>query len=269
MITLDQLTYAYRKGTEALTNASASIGGGVYLLLGENGAGKTTLLHVIAGLLYPTLGRCLLDGEPMSLRRPEEMTRVFFLGDNMEFPACSIEEMTEIHAIFYPRFDPDMLRRNLAQFGLTGKERLDKLSLGNRHKSQVAYALSLCADLLLLDEPANGLDISSRATLQAMFAGSVGPEQTVIVSTHVIADLQNLYDGVIILSHGQIKLADTIDALLERVAFTVSPIPPVNAIYSERRLVTFHSIVKAGSIPESADVDYLLLFNAIHNNKTL
>lgn len=269
MIELEKLTYAYRKGTEALSNASASIGGGIHLLLGENGAGKTTLLHLMAGLLYPTSGKCLLDGVAMSLRRPEELSRVFFLGDNMEFPASTIEQMVKVHARFYPTFDAAMLADNLQRFGLTGKEPLHRLSLGNRHKSQVAYALALRTETLLLDEPANGLDLTSRALLQSMIASCVTPEQTVIVSTHIVADLQNLYDGVIVLSKGKLMLADTVEAILGRVAFTVGPVPPVVALYGERRLGMFHSIVKAGPGVESGDIDYLLLFNAIQHNVNL
>lgn len=168
MIVLNNLTYRYRKGAEALTDVSASIGPGIHLLLGENGAGKTTLLHVMAGLLYPSSGECLIDGEDASRRLPSELSRMFFLGDNMPFPAKTINEMSRIHAVFYPGFDPVQLQENLKSFGLTGDEPIAKMSLGNRHKSQVAYALALRTDILLLDEPANGLDISAKQALQSM-----------------------------------------------------------------------------------------------------
>lgn len=265
MIILNNLTYVYRKGAEALSNASASIGGGIWLLLGENGAGKTTLLHLIAGLLYPTSGECLFDGDRMSDRLPEDMCRVFFLSDDMDFPCHTIEEMKRLHAVFYPRFDAELLRRNLERFGMTGKERLDRMSLGNRHKAQVAYALSLRTAVLLLDEPANGLDIPSRQLLQSMIAESVEPEQTVIVSTHIVSDLRNLYDGVIVLSGGRLLMADTVDRLLGKVSFTVSQIPPVAPIYMERRFSRFHCIAAAGDNPDSGDVDFELLFNALRN----
>lgn len=269
MIILNNLTYVYRKGAEALSNASASIGGGIYLLLGENGAGKTTLLHVIAGLLHPAGGECLIDGEPTSGRKPEIMRRVFFLGDNMSFPFVSIEEMTRCHAVFYPTFDAEMLNRNLQRFGMTGEERLDKLSLGNRHKAQLAYALALRTEVLLFDEPANGLDIPSRQQLQTMIAECVEPRQTVIISTHIVSDLRNLYDGVLVLSRGKLLLADTTDSLLGRVSFTVTTVPPVSPLYMERRLNSFHAILPAGDSDESGDVDYELLFNALRNNVKL
>ncbi len=269
MIILNDLTYVYRKGAEALCNASASIGGGVYLLLGENGAGKTTLLHIIAGLLYPSKGECSLDGYNISERRPEIMRSIFFLGDNMKFPFVSIEEMVKCHAPLFPTFDAEMLRSNLARFGMTGKERLRKLSLGNRHKAQLAYALSLRTAVLLFDEPANGLDIPSRQQLQKMIAECVTEEQTVIVSTHIVSDLRNLYDGVLVLSRGKLLLADTVDSLLGRVSFTVTSVPPVAPLYMERRFNSFHAICNVADAEESCDVDYELLFNALHHNVKL
>lgn len=269
MITLKNLTYAYRKGVEVLSNASASIGGGIYLLLGENGAGKTTLLHLTAGLLSPAKGECLIDGSPVSERRPEIMSRVFFLGDNMDFPFVSIEEMTRCHAVFYPDFDPEMLRRNLDRFGMTGRERFSRMSLGNRHKAQLAYALALRTEVLLLDEPANGLDIPSRLHLQSMIAECVTPDQTVIVSTHIVSDLRNLYDGVLVLSRGRLVLADTVDSLLQRVSFTVTSEPPVAPLYVERRFNAYHAISPADSCDESCDVDDELLFKALLNDVKL
>lgn len=266
MIILNNLTYVYRKGVEALSNASASIGGGIYLLLGENGAGKTTLLHVIAGLLYPSSGECLLDNSAISNRCPEDMCRIFFLGDNMDFPFVSIDEMVKCHAVFYPNFDAEMLRRNLDRFDMTGKEHFNRLSLGNRHKAQLAYALSLRTEVLLFDEPANGLDIPSRLQLQTMIAECADPGQTVIISTHIISDLRNLYDGVLVLSRGRLLLAETVDSLLDRVSFTVTSVPPVSPLYMERRVNAFHAIMPASVETESVDVDYELLFNALHNN---
>ncbi len=264
MIVLNNLTYRYRKGAEALTDVSASIGSGIQLLLGENGAGKTTLLHIIAGLLYPSSGECLVDGADISKRTPSQLSRVFFLGDNMPFPAKTINEMVRIHAVFYPGFDQEQLNRNLSSFGFTGDEPIAKLSLGNRHKAQVAYALALRTDVLLLDEPANGLDIAAKQALQTMIASNVSEEQTVIISTHTVNDFQNLFDGVIVLSRSRLLLSKTTDDIVSRIAFRVSPIPAVNPVYEESRINLFHSITENTDDTDS-DIDYILLYNAIMN----
>ncbi len=264
-IALKDLRYHYRSGREdALDGISAAISPGIHLLLGENGAGKTTLLHIIDGLLFPTGGECRIDGAPTSWRLPSILSQTAFLAPGMEFPAATIDELARIHAQFYPRFSPEMLAENLARFGLKSSDRLRRLSMGSRQKAAVAYILSLRTPVVLLDEPATGLDIESKQTLQQMIAACVEPDQTIIVSTHNIADLQNLYDGVMILNHGRMMLCESTDNVLERIAFTVSATTPDDAIFSEMRMGRCHSIVPNPSGSICSDIDYRLLYLALH-----
>lgn len=185
----------------------------------------------------------------------------------MELPALTINEMVKIHAQFYPSFSPETLASNLREFGMDGSEKLKRLSMGNRQKATVAYILSLKTPVVLLDEPATGLDIDSKQTLQQMIARCVDPEQTVIVSTHNFADLQHLYDGVIILNHGKLQLAASTDVILERVAFTITTELPENPLYSEQRLGRHHAIVMNPEGRICSDIDYKLLYSAIHNSQ--
>lgn len=267
-ITLDNLTYSYPSAhTDALSGVSARIGSGMHLLLGENGAGKTTLLHLIAGLRYPTSGRCLIDGGPTRLRLPSVLSQVCFMGAGQQFPAATLAEMVRCHAQFFPRFSADTLRDNLQAFGLTDSVRLASLSMGMRQKAAVAYALSLHTPLLLLDEPATGLDIESRQALQQMVARCVTDDQTVIVSTHSIAELQYLYDGVMVLSGGHLLVAMSTADVLSRVAFvTTSSFPPVNALYSENALGQCRSIVPNPGGEIDSDMDYRLLYIALRHD---
>lgn len=263
-IQLKNMSYAYRRQpAEALSGLNANLTPGIYLLLGENGAGKTTLLHVIAGLRFPTEGECMIDGSPTRLRLPGILSRVAYMGDNMEFPAGTIEETVACHACFYPDFDMDLLHMLLGRFGLTGFEKLRELSLGNRHKSQLAYMLSLRTPVLLLDEPANGLDIESRQKFQQMIAECVMPDQTVIVSTHTFADLRHLYDGVMILSHGHLLMSERIDRILDRVVFGSGMAAPDDALFSELRLGREHYMRPRADGDPDTDIDYLLLYNAL------
>ena len=263
MISLSNLNYVYKKGAVAIKNANGSIGAGIYLLLGENGAGKTTLMHLISGLLCPTSGSCDLDGEAPSQRKPSVMRRIFFLGDNMGFPARSINEMVKIHAVFYPNFDAALLKEYLGRFGMTGDEHIDKLSLGNRHKAQTAYALALNAEVTLLDEPANGLDITARQQLQTLLAESDNEKRTVIISTHTVSDFEALFDGIIMMHKGELFFALTCEAIMSKLAFVSSDTPPiVTPLYSERRINTFNYIIPADGEYYS-DLDYLLLYNAM------
>lgn len=267
MLILKDLTYRYSTGTEALDNVSVSLCPGIYLLLGENGAGKTTLLHVLSGLLFPSSGTAILDNTSIATRTPKVMNRIFFLADNMNFPAPTINEMAKIHAPFYPNFNPQMLRENLEAFGMTGDEKLQQLSLGNSQKAKIAYALALQPSVLLLDEPANGLDISSRQELTRLMMRNTPEEMTVIVSTHTVWDFQNIVDGVMFLHKGNLVLSETINDLCEAIAFTVSPAPADDALYQEIKLGQYHSIV-ANTEGMFTDVDYALLYCAMMREKS-
>lgn len=263
MITLENVSFSYRRGAEALCGVSARIGEGIHLLLGENGAGKTTLLHVIAGMLYPSQGRCAVDGVSTALREPVTLSRLFLLGDEMVFPAPTINAFRDIHACFYPTFSPEVLADSLAAFGMTGDEPLDRMSLGTRKKAHLAYVLALQVPVLLLDEPANGLDIDSRKTLRRLMSVHVAPEQTVIVSTHSVTDLGPLYDGVLVLHRSHLMLAMTAGAILSRLAFPVTPSRPDAALYAEQELGLWRAIVPNDTPDPVTDIDYALLYSAL------
>ncbi len=266
MITLRNLTYRYRKGIEALTDVNADIPCGIHLLLGENGAGKTTLLHIIASLLSPTAGTCLIDGEPTIQRFPQLLEKLFILSDEMRFPGRTINEFKKVHSVFYPNFSEEMLQANLQEFGMTGDEQLDKLSLGTRKKAQIAYALALRTQVLLLDEPANGLDITTKKALRFMMARCIDETQTAIISTHTVWDFQNLFDGLLVLSRGKLIVAKSTVEISERITFVNSPIPPYEAIYMEQELGQFRSIVE-NTDGETSDINYTLLYSALQSDR--
>lgn len=265
MITLYNLTYHYRKGTRpALDGVTASIPPGIHLLAGENGAGKTTLLHIIAALRTPTSGECLVDGKSVAAELPSVMSRIFLLEDHMNFPAKTIRKFAEMHSPFYPHYSPEMFTRNLADFGLSGDESFKNMSLGTRKKAQLAYVLALGVDYLLLDEPTNALDIQSKARLCKMIARNIGPEQTLIVSTHTISELENMFDGMTMISGGRCLIAATTDELTSRLAFDVSRFPATDALYQEQALGAFQAIYAANESDEPTRPDFRLLYNAMY-----
>ncbi|WP_289763687.1 ABC transporter ATP-binding protein [Paramuribaculum intestinale] len=266
MITFNNLCYRYPKDPEALSDITAAISPGIHLLLGENGTGKTTLLHIIAGLLYPTAGSVEVDGMSPRLRQPALLKQIFFLGDDMTLPGGTALAFAHTAAKAYAGFDAGLLADYLARFGLTGRERLDRLSLGNRRKSLIAVALALRTQVLLLDEPANGLDIGSKETLGRMLAEAAGDDRTIIVSTHVTHDFHNIFDGVIALRRNRLQLAATLTDILSAVAFTAGMIPPVEAIFTHQSAGLFRSITAAGADTET-DIDYNLLYMALQSDR--
>lgn len=262
MITIDHLTYAYRRGFTAVNDASAAIAPGIHLLLGENGAGKTTLLRLIAGLLFPTSGAITVEGTPTTEWCPSTLKKVFMLPDSIEIPAQTIREFAGMHSRFYPTFSQETFDQNLQDFHLTGHEVFTQLSLGLRHKSLLAYVIALGVDVLLLDEPANGLDIDSKKALRNMLARCTSPEQTVIISTHTVSDLRELYDGLIVLSRGKLLIARPTWEIAERISCVSSPIPPTEAIFTEQGPGVFLSIVPNQG-QEDSDLNYALLYSAL------
>ena len=173
--------------------------------------------------------------------------------------------MVKHHAVFYPSFDAEMLEQNLADFEMTGNEPIDQFSLGNREKAQLAYVLALHTAVLLLDEPANGLDITSRTKLLRMMARCVSENQTVIISTHTVWDFQNLFDGLLVLGHGSLLINMPIWEIARRVKFVHSFTPVEGAIYQEPDFGQFKAIVPNSDDNETTDVDFVVLYNALQS----
>ncbi len=263
MLNYNKLSYRYDRRHKALDGISASVAPGICLLLGENGAGKSTLLGLSAGQLKATDGEVTFDGFSTGLRLPDTMKDIFFLSDHWQSPFRNIRETAKYHEPFYPNFSAEMLETNLAAFGLTGYERLKRLSLGMKHKTYIAYALALRPRLLLLDEPAIGLDIDSKKELRRMVSRCVNEEQTVMISTHTVADLEVLYDYLIILHTGQIVLAISTEEISARLNFVTSAVPVPDALYMETTGGLFRAIVKAGEDPYASSVNFELLYSAI------
>lgn len=270
-IEIDNLSFRYGKSQPfALQDVNAAINPGVHLLLGENGAGKTTLLHIIDGLLFPTAGHCRIDGAETRHRLPSITSHVFYSGLDMQLGSVSVATLMITHARFYPNFSPDRLKGYLHRFGINAATHLDRLSEGQRQKALTAYALSLNAEITLLDEPATGMDIDSKDVLKAMIAESAEPSRTIIISTHNFADVKNLCDGIIMLRRSQLLFSMTNDEICGRVAFVTSKTRPEGAFFSELQGFAWHSIVDAQSeeadLPAS-DFDIRLLYKALHRKE--
>lgn len=266
MITLDNITYTYRKAAiPALDDINAEIGSGIHLLLGENGAGKTTLLHIIAGLLRPQAGQCLVAGKDISLREPSSMREIFLLSDNMTLPSRSVNSFISEIQPFYPGLDREFLAAALGKFGLEGNEKFESLSLGNRRKSLIAVALGLGTRTLLLDEPANGLDINSRLTMKELLMqwAAKSPERTAIISTHTVHDIDRIIDGVIMLRRNRLLFYATCEEIASRLQFVNTPVPPAEAIFTMPDGGVFRSIVEADG--DFGDIDTALLFTALNS----
>lgn len=263
ILDFDNVSFSYNRRTKALDDVNASFGPGVHLLLGPNGAGKSTLLRVGAGLLDPSEGACKIDGEVMACHDPHAVKHVFLLSDDMRFPLPTLSDMVKLHAPFYPSFSAETLERNLESFGLNADMRLEDLSPGNRRKANAAYALALGTEIIMLDEPANGLDMAAKETLTSLLISAADEgERCIFVATHTVQEMRNIFDSVTILYRGRIALSASTAELAGTLAFISDPLRRPDALYFRDSVDGPNQIVPANSHLQTA-VDFRLLYSAV------
>ena len=262
MITIENTSYGYKSNPLIFNNISLEIGNGIYGLLGENGVGKTTLMHLICGLLFPKNGKCSIDGRNTAERQPEGLARYFFLPEELQMPTESIVSFAARHSVFYPHFNQEEFDLNLEELKINRKQKLSSVSYGQQKKAMLAYAFALHTPYTLLDEPTNGLDITSRQALKRIISRSMDDESTLLISTHQAHDFENLLDHLIILGKGEILLNRSLDEISNRLLFARTSILPEESIYSEENLSGYFSIIPNEDGEENTP-DIELLYKAV------
>lgn len=262
MITIENTSYGYKSNPLIFNNISLEIGNGIYGLLGENGVGKTTLMHLICGLLFPKNGKCSIDGRNTAKRQPEGLNRYFFLPEELQMPTESIASFATRHSVFYPHFNQEEFEQNLEELKIDRKQKLSSISYGQQKKAMLAYAFALHTPYTLLDEPTNGLDITSRQALKRIISRSMDDESTLLISTHQAHDFENLLDHLIILGKGEILLNRSLDEISNRLLFARTSILPEESIYSEENLSGYFSIIPNEDGEENTP-DIELLYKAV------
>ena len=173
-------------------------------LLGSNGSGKTTLLKLVAGILTPTMGKISVCGIPVGAetkRLVSFLPERTYLNDWMR-----ISEMLEFFADFYEDFDMERAKRMLLSLGVDEKAKLRTLSKGTREKVQLVLVMSRRARLYLLDEPIAGVDPVAREFILETILSNRNPDSTILISTHLISDVEKVLDEVIFIRDGKILL---------------------------------------------------------------
>ena len=262
MITIENTSYGYKSNPLIFNNISLEIGNGIYGLLGENGVGKTTLMHLICGLLFPKNGKCSIDGRNTAERQSEGLARYFFLPEELQMPTESIASFAARHSVFYPHFNQEEVDLNLEELKINRKQKLSSVSYGQQKKAMLAYAFALHTPYTLLDEPTNGLDITSRQALKRIISRSMDDESTLLISTHQAHDFENLLDHLIILGKGEILLNRSLDEISNRLLFARTDILPEESIYSEENLSGYFSIIPNEDGEENTP-DIELLYKAV------
>lgn len=261
MITLKELSFSYSRKKEVLDRINLEVGSGhICGLLGKNGEGKTTLLNLLSGQIFPDQGSCLVLEEIPSERNARFLQQIFLLPEEISMPEVTAIEYIKMYAAFYPTFRDDICKACVESFEINLSDRLSKMSQGQRKKVAITLALAAHTPLLLMDEPKNGLDIPSKATFRRLVASLIDDNQTVIISTHQVRDLESLIDTVLILDQRQILLNKTLNEIGEKLYF--GPLlPEEKALYSEPTPQGTIGVTAREDKEETA-VSLELLFNA-------
>ncbi len=193
--------------------------GAAVALLGPNGAGKTTTLRLLLGFTPPSDGEVRILGEDPWELTPGTRARIGYVAEKPVLPPwIRVERLIAFHASLYPRWDHALARELGATFALDGKRLVGELSKGQNRALMLLLALSQCPDLLLLDEPASGLDVSARRAFLGVLADYLAEgERTLVISTHLLTDVERLASHVAILRRGELIVNRSLDELKESI----------------------------------------------------
>ena len=199
----------------ALDHMDLSVGRGrIVGLLGPNGSGKTTFIKLLCGLLHPTSGTLQIDGHSPGV---ETKSIISYLPDRMYFADwMKASDLTDFFADFYSDFDRQKALEMFSALSIRQNERLKTMSKGTKEKVQLALIMSRKAQLYLLDEPIGGVDPAARDFILNTILTNYNENGTVMLSTHLISDIERVLDEAIFLQNGKVVRHDTVDNIREQ-----------------------------------------------------
>ena len=214
LVEVNNLTKVYEKEKVALSQVNLIIPRGKIIgLLGPNGSGKTTLIKLISGLLVATEGEILING---SKPGPESKSVVSYLPERTYFQSSmKVKELIDYFADFYQDFRPERARQMLMNLNINEDARLKTLSKGTKEKVQLIMVMSRDAQLYVLDEPIAGVDPAARDYILRTIISNYNENATVLLSTHLISDIEKILDEVIFIREGKVVLQDTVENIRE------------------------------------------------------
>ena len=241
----------------------------IYGLLGKNGTGKSTLLYLISGLLRPNKGMVTVDGDVAAERKAEMLSEIFLVPEEFDLPNCHLAEYVRLNRTFYPRFSDDILSNCLSEFGLPENPNLKELSMGQKKKVFMSFALATCTRYLLMDEPTNGLDIPSKSQFRKVVAQSMSEDRTLIISTHQVHDVEQLLDHILILTERNLLLDASTMEIQQKYVFGYRTPAEMDStvIYAEPSLQGNAVIARRQEGQPETQINLELLFSAAVQGK--
>ena len=297
MIQLQNISFQYA-GSAAPVFSQFSLSlpvGRIYGLLGPNGSGKSTLLYIMMGLLHPSEGLALVDTHDASRRERSLLQDLYIVPEEFELPPMTLADYVDTYRPFYPHFSQEVLSQCLQEFCLPESLHISRLSMGQKKKVLMAFALACGTRYLLMDEPTNGLDIASKKQFRRVIASNMTDERTIIIATHQVHDVEQLLDHVLILGvqgvlsplryesvasrraqevqdnslapHSLLRFDATVSRLTQEYSFTLAPQPTADALYTERTAQGYASIAPRNPDDEETPLNLELLYSAVQNGK--
>ena len=266
MIKVENLSFTYPKSKRmVLHDFSFSLEAGrVYGLLGRNGAGKSTLLYLMTGLLTPKKGKIMYHDINVRSRLPMTLQDMFLVPEEFELPSISLKKYIDLNAPFYPNFSKEDMYKYLHCFEMDMDVNLGALSMGQKKKVFMSFALATNTSLLLMDEPTNGLDIPGKSQFRKFMASGMTDNKTIVISTHQIRDIDKMLDSVMIMDESRVLLNESTVHICEKLCFKESDDRSLidKALFAVPSLHG-NSLLLLNEHNEDSDINIELLFNAI------
>jgi ABC-2 type transport system ATP-binding protein len=213
LIRIDHLAFGYRRSPLYRDFSLLLSEPGVYGLFGRNGSGKSTLLLLLAGLLFPKGGRIEVAGHAPAKRHPDFLAQVYIVPEEFHLPNLRPAQLAKSQSSFYPNFSAEAFAEYLRIFEVPAQSSFEQMSLGQKKKAAIAFALATFTPVLLLDEPTNGLDILSRDQFKTIMARPEQRERIVLISTHQAHDLERIMSHILFIDGASLALSATMAEL--------------------------------------------------------
>ena len=271
MLEIKQMRFTYKRSKEDLFK-DFSIQfekGKIYGLLGKNGIGKSTLLYLLSGLLKPNEGTIVMDDVSVFARLPKTLQNLYILPEEFDLPAISLSEYIRRMSPFYPDFNLAQMESYLTQFEMGMDLKLKELSMGQKKKVLICFALATNSTYLLMDEPTNGLDIPGKSQFRKIVSMAMHENRSLIISTHQINDIDNLLDHFMVIDKNGILLNQSVAAIGDTLSF----VELENGESTEGVLYSLpslrgNSVLYANEGGNETQPNLELLFNALLSNPT-
>lgn len=272
MIAFKDVCFSYRRNVPVLSHLSLQIEPGTVCgLLGRNGVGKSTMLYLTAGLLRPRAGQVLCNGYIPSDRQVNFLNDIFIVPEEFDLPPISLNEYVRINSVFYPKFNMNLMHSILEIFALPADINLGALSLGQKKKAFLSFALACNTSILLLDEPTNGLDITAKRMFRAAITAAMTDDKTIIISTHQVYDVENILDHVVIADNNRILLNQPMIGIQTKLRFgyTQDPEQAKRALFSIPMPGGFNVVEFLDDPDRETEVNLETLFELTNSNPEL